>query len=339
MDAQTLVPLAPLTTFHIGGPARYFFKASTEEDVERALLFAHEQGLSLFVLGAGSNILVPDSGLERVVLHMKMDDMTLDDRGDHSELVAGAGMLWEDVVDIASARGLYGVENLAGIPGTLGGALVQNIGAYGAEFSSSFLYAEVIHTASREKRRITKSEALFSYRSSFFKMHPEFVIIRVALTLSKNALLETSYSDLVKAKEEGAPLTTPAQVAHAVRAIRSCKFPSLEEEGTAGSFFKNPILPEEKAVLLQQRFPELPTFPQGNGFVKISLAWVLDHALSLKGYTKGNVRLYEKQPLVVVAKRGATAIEVDALGNEVSDRVKQLLEINIEREVETISEE
>ena len=336
MNVETSVLLAPLTTFHIGGPARVFIPIHTEEDAETAIALARDRGLSIFVLGAGSNILVPDSGIDGVVLHMQMRDMALTDNGEYVELVAGAGALWEDIVDAACSHELHGIENLAGIPGTLGGAAVQNIGAYGAELSPVFSYAEVIDSTTGAKRRIAKEEASFAYRTSTFKQHPELLITRVALTLKKQAPLRTEYADLVRAVESGVALVTPADVAKAVRAIRAQKFPSSKEEGTAGSFFKNPIVPQALAASLIEKFPGLPTFPLENGMVKIPLAWILDHALSLKVYAKGLVRLYEKQPLVLVAQTGASAADVDAFANEISERVHEATQIRIEREVETI---
>ncbi len=337
MNVETSVPLAPLTTFRIGGLARVYIPIHTEEEAESAVALARDRGLPLFVLGAGSNILIPDSGFDGVVLHMQMREMTIEDRGEHAELIAGAGALWEDVVDAACVHGLHGIENLAGIPGTLGGAAVQNIGAYGAEFAPVFAYADVLDSTTGAKRRITKEEALFAYRTSTFKQHSELVITRIALTLKKNASLHTQYADLAQVVESGVALATPADVAKVVRAIRARKFPAGKDEGTAGSFFKNPIITQALAASLVEQFPGLPTFPLENGMVKIPLAWILDHVLSLKGYAKGPVRLYEKQPLVLVAQAGARSADVDALANDICARVYEATQITIEREVETIS--
>lgn len=336
MTIETSVPLAPLTTFRIGGPARIYIAVQSEEEAKAAVAHARDRGLRLFVLGAGSNVLIPDTGFDGVVLHMQMRDMTSADAGMHVELVAGAGARWDDIVDAASARDLYGVENLAGIPGTLGGAAVQNIGAYGAEFATVFSYADVLDSTTGEVKRVSKNEASFAYRTSMFKQHPELVILRVALSLAKDAPLVTGYADLARAAESGVSLTTPAEVARAVRAIRAGKFPASPIEGTAGSFFKNPIISQALAASLAERYPGLPTFPREDGMAKIPLAWVLDHVLALKGYAKGPVRLYEKQPLVIVASEGAHAAHVDALAEDVCARVHEATGITIEREVEAV---
>jgi UDP-N-acetylmuramate dehydrogenase len=337
MDIRASVPLAPLTTFHIGGPAHAFVEVHTTDDALAAVSYARANARPTFVLGAGSNLLISDQGFDGVVIHMKIGGMTFEDTGEQVRIVAGAGTHWDEVVEAACAQDLFGIENLAGIPGTLGGAVVQNIGAYGAELQSVFDYAEVIDQTTGQIRRITRDAADFAYRSSLFKQHPELLILRAALRLPKRAPLLTGYADLVHAAETGIPLDTPAAVANAVRAIRARKFPA-NGEGTGGSFFKNPIIALSQAAALRETYPDLPVFPQEHGMVKVPLAWILDHVLSLKGYAKGRVRLYEHQPLVIVSEQGALASEVDALANEVRDRVREATQIIIEREVETIGE-
>jgi UDP-N-acetylmuramate dehydrogenase len=335
MRIETDVPLAPYTTFTIGGQARYFCEVETTAEIQEAIVFAREHNLPLLVLGAGSNLLVPDEGVNALVLHVKLSGITLTEEGEVTHLTSGAGTRWDEVVDCATSHNLHGVENLAGIPGTLGGAVVQNIGAYGTELAPSFLSAEVVNTQTGEALRITQEEAQFAYRTSLFKEHPEYVIVSATLRLLQHAPLLLTYADLVRAKEAGVSLSTPEEVATAVRAIRAQKFPSPHEGGTAGSFFKNPLITEAHAAKLSAQFPGLPTFPQGNGMVKVSLAWILDHILSLKGYSEGKVRLYEKQPLVLVSERGARAHDVDALAQVITERVYNVTEIHIEREVET----
>ncbi len=329
------VLLAPFTTLGIGGEARVFIDVASEEDLYIALVYAREKNLPLRVLGAGSNILVPDDGVAGIVIRLAFREIFFQEYDDGEFLVASAGALWEDVVDSATSRGLFGIENLAGIPGTLGGAVVQNIGAYGAEVSDVFEYADVIDKNTGEMKRITHADADFSYRSSFFKKHTELVIAKVSLRLASNAPLNISYPDLKRACSDGVKIDTPADVAHALRAIRSEKLPTNANEGTAGSFFKNPIISQEKSEELKKRFPDMPAFKQEDDNVKISLAWLFDHALSLKGYTCGNVRLYEHHPIVLITLKGATAKEVDTFANDIEQRALNELGITIEREVET----
>ena len=338
MKLEEHVPLAPLTTLGVGGTARFFIEVHTEEDIENAITFAQQQNLPLCTLGGGSNILVPDEGIKGVVLKMAMRDISIEDGDENVMLVAGAGATWDEVIDTVGARGIFGIENLAGIPGTIGGAAVQNIGAYGAELSDVFAYADVIDSAVRARKRVTRADAAFAYRTSFFKKHPEVIISRITLCLTKQAKPNLAYADVARAHGAGTPLTTPREIARAIRAIRAKKFPYVPGEGTAGSFFKNPVVSAELAASLAKRFSGLPTFPQDDGTVKIPLAWILDRVLSLKGYTVGPVRLYEEQPLVIVARKGATTMDVDALARDVTTRVLAATGISIEREVETFGE-
>lgn len=335
MKLQENISLAPLTTLGVGGEAQFFIEAQIEKDIDDAVVFAQKEKLPLCILGRGSNVLVPDEGISGVVLKIGMQDIAVEENDDSILITAGAGALWDAIVDEAGRRGVFGIENLAGIPGTLGGAAVQNIGAYGAEFAPVFEYADTIDSVTNAHARITRSHAAFAYRTSFFKEHPEIIIVRVALRLAKNAQPNISYPDVARVAAAGAPLTTPIDIALVIRAIRAKKFPHPLGGGTAGSFFKNPVVPSALAATLTERFPDLPTFPQPDGTVKISLAWVLDHVLSLKGYARGSARLYEAQPQVIVARAGATAAEVDALAREVTERVQEATGIAIEREVET----
>ena len=329
------VLLASLTTFHIGGPARAFAEARTDAEIEDAIIFAREKKMPMFVLGNGSNLLVPDVGVEGVVLKMAMNDIAFEKIGDDELLIAGAGIPWEEIVNATGGRGLFGIENLAGIPGTMGGAVVQNIGAYGVEISSVFEYADTIDYVTGVSKRIVRSDAEFEYRGSFFKKNRTLIITRAALRLSKNGVPNISYPDLASAYALGAPLNNPKEISDEIRRIRTLKFPNIKEEGTAGSFFKNPVITRELADSLAQQFSGLPTFPQSNGRIKISLAWLLDHALSLKGFSRGRVRLYENQPMIIVTSAGATADEVDSFANEIAERVFKTTGVVIEREVET----
>lgn len=335
MKLEEYVPLAPFTTFHIGGEARFFVKALTKKDIEDVIVYAREHALSIYPLGGGSNLLVPDHGVAGIVLKILACNITYENDDDAIVVVADAGAVWEDVIGGATARGLFGIENLAGIPGTIGGAAVQNIGAYGAELKDVFVYADGINSMTGLSRRFTAAEAMFEYRTSFFKEHREYIITRVALRLKKHSVPNVAYPDLLRVQTDGMALATPEEVARGVRSIRAQKFPHDDKRGTAGSFFKNPVISKEFADTLAKRFPGMPMFPNKNGMVKISLAWFLDKALSLKGFSMGGARLYEKHALVVVADEGASAAEIDLLAHEVSERVFSLAGIRIEREVET----
>ncbi len=332
--------LALKTTLGIGGPASVFVLAENDADVVAATSYAREHSAPLRVIGAGSNLLVPDEGIDAVVVRLLGGSISFETVRDGSVLVtAGAGVAWDALVDAAVERGLYGVENLAGVPGTVGGAAVQNIGAYGAVLSDVFAYAEVYNTLTGAIERIERAHAAFGYRASIFKRRRECIILRVALRLSDSGRLTLAYPDLVRFQAERGQLETPAQAIQAIRSIRAEKFPNLLEEGTAGSFFANPVISERAAQELAARFPGLPLFPlpESPGRMKVPLAWILEHVLHLKGFALGTARLYEKHALVVVVSRGANARAVDTLAAEVAQRVRAATGIVVEREVETFT--
>lgn len=325
------VGLAAHTTLGVGGPARAFTEVVSALEVREAIVEAKGRGLPVRVLGAGSNILVPDEGVLGVVLRLSGKEL----RWEGDVLLADAGASWDDAVAEACAKGKWGIENLAGIPGTVGGAVIQNIGAYGAELSETFEYADTVRLDTGEEERVFRALDTFTYRDSVFKRERNRVIVRAAFRLRGNGVPNISYPDLARAKEAGISLSTPQDVARAVRSIREKKFPNASGSGTAGSFFKNPVLEASLADDIARRYPDLPRFLQPDGRVKISLAWLLDHALGLKGYARGFVRLYEKQPLVIVAELGASARDIDAFAEEIAARVRRAFAFELEREVET----
>jgi UDP-N-acetylmuramate dehydrogenase len=279
-------------------------------------------------------MLVPDTGFDGLVVRVAAKGISFADEGDTTTVSVGAGESWDALVRAAGEKQLWGIENLAGIPGTVGGAVVQNIGAYGAELSETFLWAETVQFPGGTQEKVDSQNAHFAYRTSVFKNHPTSIITRATFRLLRHAKPKRSYPDLQRAEKRNTPLETSEDIARAVRAIRSEKFP--QTEGTAGSFFKNPIVSEAKGRELAEKFPGLPVFPAGSGKTKIPLAWILDKALGLKGYAHARVRLYEKQPLVFAVTEGATADEIEALAENVATKVKNATGLVLEREVETM---
>lgn len=336
MELSERVPLAKLTTFRLGGPARGVASCRSLTDLREALEYARAQGLPWYVIGGGSNILASDAGYDGLLIHPQNDGVAI---GELSEItgreilaVAGAGALWDAFVSQTIAYGLWGLENLAGIPGSVGGAPVQNIGAYGTDISQTLVWVEAFDTATGELRHFGNDECAFSYRDSLFKRNPSFIIVRVAFALSKNGTPHLDYADLKREVEAGVVLDSPAKIAVTVREIRGRKFPDLAVAGTAGSFFKNATISKEAFDTLAEKYPGFPGY-EAEGGMKISVAWILDKILNLRGYSTGNVRLFENQPLVIVAEQGATARDVDALARDVEQRVLESTGITLEREV------
>lgn len=338
MQIKENVPLAPYTTFGIGGPARFFATAESVEELKEALEFAKQKQLPVCLLGGGSNMLVSDKGWSGLVLKIELKGVEIAEDPSNTTkkiLIAAAGESWDSTVERAVAESLWGLENLSGIPGTVGGAVVQNIGAYGAALSEVLVWAEVLDTRDGTTKTLTNAECLFDYRDSAFKHLPHFVVIRAAFNLSTTPKANVSYKDLA-ARFNDSSLDIAA-IRAAVLEIRKGKFPDLALEGTAGSFFKNAIVGPSQAQALRERYPEMPLFdmPETAG-VKVPLAWLLDKVLGLKGTRVGGARLFEKQPLVIVAQKRASSNDVITLAQKIKKEVQEKLQITIEEEVKII---
>ncbi|TSC67134.1 MAG: UDP-N-acetylmuramate dehydrogenase [Parcubacteria group bacterium Gr01-1014_72] len=275
-----------------------------------------------------------------LLIKLNLCGMEWSDRGETVLVKVASGEGWDAFVEETVTRGLYGVENLSGIPGTVGAAPIQNIGAYGAEVKDVIHAVDVFDTGEMRVRTLTRSECRFGYRTSIFKTSEGKGLIVVAVTflLAKTGTPNISYKDLTRRFGTRSPSSLSlGEVRRAVLAVRREKFPPLDGYGTAGSFFKNPIVTREVYERLAAAHPTLPAFPIPEGGVKLSLAWILDKALGLKGFRKGAVGLYEKQPLVLVNFGGATAAEVESFAKEIAERVREKIGIEIEWEVEKLS--
>lgn len=329
------IPLAQYTTFKIGGPARFFCRVQSEDELMEAVTFAKENFLPIFVLGGGSNLLISDKGFSGLVIKVELKGVSyVDDR-----VTAAAGEMWDSVVEDTVNRGLYGLENLSAIPGTVGAAPVQNIGAYGAEISKVLESVRVLEVETLAFVNLSNSDCRFQYRDSVFKQQKgKFIVTSCVFKLDKNGKVNISYKDLVEFFQKKS-LASPSleEVRQAVIDIRWNKLPDWNLWGTAGSFFKNPVLPLQQYIDLRQRYPDLPSFPECDGKVKVSLAWIIDKICGFRGGHLGNVYVYEKQALVIVSKPGATASEVVSLTSTIMDRVKEKTGLKIEAEVEWVN--
>jgi UDP-N-acetylmuramate dehydrogenase len=339
MKVRENVALSTLTTLKVGAVARYVLSIDSEADIETALAFVRERGLAYVVLGEGSNVLAEDAAYDGAILLMRISGLSFRAEGATALVTAGAGVSWDLLVSECADRALWGIENLAGIPGTVGAAPVQNIGAYGAEMRAALEEVTAYDVRERTYKTFTNAECGFSYRDSRFKHEPELVITSVTLRLATAGVPHVEYADLVALREKGTDLSTPSAIGRAVREVRGRKFPDLREYGTAGSFFKNPIVSEEKYQELAKKYEReaapyggIPRYPVP-GQVKIPLAFILDKFLGLRGYQLGPAFLFGNQPLVLVAGKGAHASDVDALACDIEARVERATGIRIEREV------
>jgi UDP-N-acetylmuramate dehydrogenase len=339
MTFEEQIPLAQFTTFKIGGPARYFCRISSEAALVEAIRLAHVKRLPLFVLGGGSNILVSDAGFAGVVIKMEERGISYHDHDNEAFVSAAAGELWDDLVDSTVKRGLFGLENLSAIPGTVGAAPVQNIGAYGGEVSQVIEKVRVYDTRSLEFLEFDKDDCHFGYRDSVFKhLKKRYVITHVEFRLKHNARVNMQYKDLAQyfvARGISAP--SLHQVRDAVIEVRRGKLPDCRLWGTAGSYFKNPVVPLKTFMELKQKHHDLPGHPEPDGQVKLPLGWILDKICNVRGFAMGQASTYEKQALVVVVKPGASAVDVINLTKELMWRVQEATGLAIEAEVEWVN--
>jgi len=329
---STAVPLAPYTTLKVGGVAEYFSIVDSETALKEAYAWARARSLPVSLLGGGSNILVPDNGVRGLVVHLALREVGWEKRGDSIFYTAGAGVDFDTCIANTVAQGWWGLENLSHIPGTVGATPVQNVGAYGVEVADVILSVRVYDTLTDKISLFSVADCKFGYRDSVFKqMSGRYVVLAVTFRLQEMARPQLSYKDLVVL--QGHAYLTPALVRETVMRIRATKFPDWHTVGTAGSFFKNPIISRTIGDSLVTQFPELPVYPVSDTHVKVSLGYILDKVCGLRGYRVGTVRLYEQQALVLVAEAGTSAQAIDEFAAEVEAQVYEITKIKIEREV------
>lgn len=336
---QHNIPLAPLTTFGIGGVADYFVVVQNEGELREAVDFAKERSVRVTVLGGGSNMLVSDGGVRGLVIHNQITGCTYTSVLDEVVLATvGAGMMLDACIEAFVTRGLWGLENLSAIPGTIGATPVQNVGAYGVEVRDCIDRVHVFDIETGASKEFSNEECHFAYRDSRFKQSggERYIVTRVVFRLSNNPMPKLGYKDLQIAFGDTNP--TLAEIREAIVRIRAGKFPDWRMLGTAGSFFKNPVIPNIQFETLRTTYPLLPGFPQDDGIhTKIPLGFVLDKILQLRGVTEGTVGTYEGQALVVVNHGNATCAEVDTFARSIEEKVFTATGIHIEREVKIIS--
>jgi UDP-N-acetylmuramate dehydrogenase len=339
MLIQENVPLAPLTTFRVGGPARYFLEASTVGEIREGVAFAQSHELPVFVLGGGSNLVVSDSGWPGLVLKIGLSGV---EENGQSLFDVGAGEDWDKFVARAVARSCAGIECLSGIPGSVGAAPVQNIGAYGQEVAETIESVQVLDLKNAQVRELCNEACEFSYRASTFNgsQRGRFIILRVRFELNPGGEPRIEYADLKKHFAGWNKPPSLANVREAVRKIRAGKgmliIPGDEDSRSAGSFFKNPIVSPEQHHDLEERARarglQLPSYPALEAHKKISAAWLVEHSGFTRGYGKGPAGISRKHALAIVNRGHATAADIMALKNDILHRVQEIWGVHLESE-------
>ncbi len=329
------VPLATHTTLGVGGAAEYYARVTTLTQLEEAVAWAHAQALTITVIGGGSNILVRDTGITGLVLTLDFTAIEISQKSEQGVFVTvGAGVELDVCIQKMVEEGLWGLENLSSIPGTVGAVPIQNVGAYGVEAKEYIHTVQVFNIETQKSETFTNDECAFAYRDSIFKKQigKKFIIVSVTFVVTKNAYPRIEYADLKK-YFNGEKNPSLREIRNAVIRIRQDKFPDWTRVGTAGSFFKNPIISETAFLQLQEKYPELPGYKSDVG-VKISLGWILDHVCNLRGYTDTyGVGLYEHQALVLVCPHHTPTKHIEHFYKNIIAEVFEKTSIQIEPEV------
>jgi len=347
---QENVSLAKYTTLGVGGAARWFVETGDEEEILAAVCFARALGVECFILGGGSNLLVSDEGFGGVVVRLVGGAPRWDEAGNGTgRITASAGVEWDAVVRLAVEKNGAGVECLAGIPGSVGGTPVQNVGAYGQEVAQTIIGVRALDLRMEKVVELSAAECGFGYRRSIFNSTEKgrYAITRVEYRLAMGGKPLLEYRDVKNFfAERGVAKPTLGETAAAVREIRARKGMLLVEDDadshSTGSFFKNPVVTVDVLTRLAAvagcRAADVPQFPAGWGYtaedcvVKLSAAWLIELAGFKKGYAMGRAGLSSKHVLAIVNRGGATAAEIVALRDAVIEGVRARTGIRLEQE-------
>ncbi len=338
MIVQTNVSLKPYNTFGIAANAKYFVEVCDIEQLKEILQHPDFQGIERLILGGGSNLLLTKDfdGIVIKVVIKGIEKYREDEQ--NIWLKAGAGEIWHDLVIYCVNHGYAGVENLSLIPGTVGAAPMQNIGAYGVEIKEVFESLEAIEIKTGKSRIFTKEECQFGYRESIFKhaVKGEYVIVNVSFKLNKTPVYHVEYGAIKDTLAEmGIEKLSIKAISDAVISIRQSKLPNPAEIGNAGSFFKNPEIPKAQFDLLKEQFPAIPSYPVNEQTVKVPAGWLIEQA-GWKGQRFGDIGVHARQALVLVNYGEGNGNEIKELSQKIQDSIKEKFGIQLSAEVNFI---
>ena len=333
---KTNVHLQTYNSFGFDAVAKYFVEINKVSDLQTLIQNGELRKHKTLILSGGNNILFQNELFDGLVVYINTKGIEIL-REDEKEVVvsAQAGEDWPELVRFCVSKGWHGLENLAHIPGKVGAAPVQNIGAYGMELKDSFLQCEAVALATGEIKIFNKEECRFGYRESIFKseLKGQYVITSVDFLLKKNAPLNLEYGN-IKAYLEQNGIENPSlqQLHDAICAIRDAKLPDVKQIGSAGSFFKNPVIERTQFEALQKDYPNIPHYDEPNGKVKVPAGWLIEQT-NWKGWRNEHVGVYEKQALVLVHYGGGKGQDIVNLSRKIQDSVEAKFGIKIDPEV------
>ncbi len=339
---QKNISLAELATFKIGGRARFFVRAASETEVIEGLNFADQNDLKVFILGGGSNVLIADEGFDGLVLQIALRGIASSmEKGGTVYVTAQAGEDWDDFVAFCVNENLAGIECLSGIPGSVGGTPVQNVGAYGQEVSETIVSVRVYDRRTKKIKDLTNADCGFSYRTSIFNTTHKnrYVVLAVTYALQFGGAPKVAYADLKNFLTDGEP--TLPEVRRVVCDVRAAKAMLVRQGGadgqSAGSFFKNPVVGAEKFAAFEIKaknlgFANVPSYQVNDQNVKIPAAWLIENAGFQKGFTKGSAGLSTKHTLALTNRGNAAAKDILELMFDIQSKVEEVFGISLRPE-------
>ena len=333
MDIKNNISLKPFNTFGIDVSAKEFVSVDSVKDLTAVL---NTNPSNLMVLGGGSNMLLTKD-IDALVVHINLKGISvITISEDHVQIQVSAGENWHELVNWCLNENFGGLENLSLIPGNVGTAPIQNIGAYGVELKDSFISCEAINIQTKTLKTFTKDECNFGYRNSVFKqeLKGQYIITSVVFELTRmNHKIKTNYG-AIEAELKNSEIENPTiqEVSKAVIAIRNSKLPDPKVIGNSGSFFKNPVISNSKFEVLKTQFPEVPHYKISKNTIKIPAGWLIDTA-GFKGKTFGNFGVHAKQALVLVNYGNASGKDILSLSKQIQKAIKFIFDIDLETEV------
>lgn len=338
IQVQENFDLSKFTTMGVLCKASHFVEVHSIDELKEALNFAHQHILNVLILGGGSNLLFIKD-YEGLVIHVDLKGIEVIEEDNSSVTIkAAAGEIWHDLVLMAVSNNWAGIENLSLIPGSVGAAPIQNIGAYGVELKDTFISLEALERSTAKVQTFTKEECKFGYRDSIFKNEAKgnYIITSVQLRLQKNGKPTLEYKALKEYLSER-EIDNPSirEVSNAVIAIRQSKLPDPDEIGNTGSFFKNPVISAAQFKQLEAEYPTIPSYKISETHIKVPAGWLIEQA-GWKGKRKGDAGVHSKQALVLVNHGNATGEEIWNLAHAIQLSVSEKFNISLTPEVNII---
>lgn len=338
MQIREDISLKPYNSFGIDVRADFYVELTSEDEILTLIRGQLKDYPDFLIMGGGSNMLFVEDYQGLVIRMANKGIRVIGDKDKHVLLQVSAGEVWDELVNYCVRNNFGGLENLSMIPGSAGAAPIQNIGAYGAELKDHFKALEAVDLSSGEKRKFSLSECEFAYRNSIFKneMKGQYLILNITLELDKDPGIHTDYG-IIKQELKAMNVDKPdiKAIRDAVCNIRSRKLPDPEELGNGGSFFKNPMISNDKYHMLNKDFPAIVSFPQGDTHHKLAAGWLIEQC-GWKGYRKGDAGVHQNQALVLVNYGTASGQEILDLSFEIQKSVDEMFGVKLEREINVI---